>query len=390
MAARIILQGSGLATPPCVVQVPASPPSAVEPSVQPALRDYAQAGRANSGNASRAPLPPLTLAPAACRKRFDAMSKSYDEQQRRYQRASGSQRNDDAGAAAASPRRPDSRPATPVVSRQATPVVSRPATPVVITRRCLAEISCSSPDAAREKGRGESEWPHPNPARATPGFSAVNCASAALAWTDQAPEGLGPHMRHSLVVPSGSGDHTQDKALADGLDAGRTVVESFDEQSLEWMQRCLSLQAELARREEDNAALRQGALHLQEDLRRCEEALTRYQVESRTLRAERDLSQRTARDARSVARDAQDLAKKQAAALTQCECKNQALQEELDLVQCNSDSGQCVVCMTRQATHATVPCGHLSLCEGCCAGLEPKCPICREPSACMIRVFRVT
>merc|ERR1719502_1797535 len=103
------------------------------------------------------------------------------------------------------------------------------------------------------------------------------------------------------------------------------------------LQRSLSQQAELARRDEENEALRQGALLLQEDLQRCDAALERYQAENRAMRAELGTA-------------------------------IEELQSQRGLAQQNH-SGQCVVCMANEATHVSVPCGHLCLCEGCCEEL---------------------
>lgn len=48
----------------------------------------------------------------------------------------------------------------------------------------------------------------------------------------------------------------------------------------------------------------------------------------------------------------------------------------------------CVVCLDAPAAVAPVPCGHLSLCEGCVSQLRrPQCPVCRRPAASMIQIF---
>mmetsp|Transcript_17088 Transcript_17088/g.47689 ORF Transcript_17088/g.47689 Transcript_17088/m.47689 type:complete len:473 (-) Transcript_17088:215-1633(-) len=50
----------------------------------------------------------------------------------------------------------------------------------------------------------------------------------------------------------------------------------------------------------------------------------------------------------------------------------------------------CVVCLDSQADCALIPCGHLCLCEGCAYSLRdrtPSCPMCRQPSIFMQRIF---
>jgi len=48
----------------------------------------------------------------------------------------------------------------------------------------------------------------------------------------------------------------------------------------------------------------------------------------------------------------------------------------------------CVCCLDAHATMAPVPCGHLALCEACVRQLETFiCPVCRQPSECMIHIF---
>ena len=53
---------------------------------------------------------------------------------------------------------------------------------------------------------------------------------------------------------------------------------------------------------------------------------------------------------------------------------------------------ECVVCLDAPATHACVPCGHKCLCKGCgererAAAAQPRCPLCREPTRDLLRVF---
>lgn len=50
--------------------------------------------------------------------------------------------------------------------------------------------------------------------------------------------------------------------------------------------------------------------------------------------------------------------------------------------------GRCVFCL-EVATHATIPCGHMIVCESCewAAENESKCPICRRRFEGLLRVF---
>lgn len=46
---------------------------------------------------------------------------------------------------------------------------------------------------------------------------------------------------------------------------------------------------------------------------------------------------------------------------------------------------ECVVCMDEVASHALVPCGHLSFCRACAA--TTKCPVCRRDVTQSIRIY---
>lgn len=50
--------------------------------------------------------------------------------------------------------------------------------------------------------------------------------------------------------------------------------------------------------------------------------------------------------------------------------------------------GQCVACMERPASHLVVPCGHLALCQQCSWLASSRCPLCRQGSERVIRVFQ--
>jgi hypothetical protein len=41
-----------------------------------------------------------------------------------------------------------------------------------------------------------------------------------------------------------------------------------------------------------------------------------------------------------------------------------------------AEAVQCIVCMAMERTHVAVPCGHQSMCGGCCTNIT-QCPICR-------------
>ena len=56
-------------------------------------------------------------------------------------------------------------------------------------------------------------------------------------------------------------------------------------------------------------------------------------------------------------------------------------------------SGLCVVCLDAQATHAFVPCGHLSVCLSCCQHIITRrsaCPICRSLPTSSLLIHNVT
>jgi len=53
------------------------------------------------------------------------------------------------------------------------------------------------------------------------------------------------------------------------------------------------------------------------------------------------------------------------------------------------DSEECVVCFDPQATHATLPCGHFSLCSSCASAIvaSGQCPVCRQPIVGTLRIY---
>eukprot|EP00392_Amoebophrya_sp_AT5.2_P002405 g2410.t1 len=53
---------------------------------------------------------------------------------------------------------------------------------------------------------------------------------------------------------------------------------------------------------------------------------------------------------------------------------------------------RCVVCLSRETTHAPMPCGHLCLCDKChlAPNMQRTCPICRTPIERFVRIFKVT
>jgi len=51
--------------------------------------------------------------------------------------------------------------------------------------------------------------------------------------------------------------------------------------------------------------------------------------------------------------------------------------------------GKCVLCLDGLTSHASVPCGHLAFCGVCAAERPtPTCPVCRQPSQCIVRIFK--
>lgn len=51
--------------------------------------------------------------------------------------------------------------------------------------------------------------------------------------------------------------------------------------------------------------------------------------------------------------------------------------------------GKCVLCLDGSTSHASVPCGHLAFCGACAAARpSPVCPVCRQPSQCVVRIFK--
>ena len=57
----------------------------------------------------------------------------------------------------------------------------------------------------------------------------------------------------------------------------------------------------------------------------------------------------------------------------------------------------CVVCFENEPSHAFIPCGHLILCTPCSTKFDAdikgkknvvKCPLCREPTICVTKIFR--
>jgi hypothetical protein len=53
------------------------------------------------------------------------------------------------------------------------------------------------------------------------------------------------------------------------------------------------------------------------------------------------------------------------------------------------DEVVCVICMDKLACMAIVPCGHLSMCEACCACIQ-ACPVCRGPKDKELRILVAT
>ncbi|CAB9515242.1 expressed unknown protein [Seminavis robusta] len=73
-------------------------------------------------------------------------------------------------------------------------------------------------------------------------------------------------------------------------------------------------------------------------------------------------------------------------------CSTAAGEEEVD----EQKNNTCVVCFEAEPSHAYIPCGHRCICSDCAelqyasscdSGTEMKCPICREPTVCVTRIF---
>jgi len=131
------------------------------------------------------------------------------------------------------------------------------------------------------------------------------------------------------------------------------------------------LQAELARREQE-AENRQAVLQALDDDRtalamshkQTQAELSRVQVELARVQAELSL------------RSTEVLALQES---------QEALLREVSRLPAR---GTCVVCLDAPASMASVPCGHLALCEACVMQLEQfVCPVCRHPSEYVIHIF---
>jgi hypothetical protein len=48
----------------------------------------------------------------------------------------------------------------------------------------------------------------------------------------------------------------------------------------------------------------------------------------------------------------------------------------------------CVICLTEEASHVIIPCGHLVLCGDCCSQPIHSCPLCRKSCQQKLRVFK--
>ena len=51
---------------------------------------------------------------------------------------------------------------------------------------------------------------------------------------------------------------------------------------------------------------------------------------------------------------------------------------------------ECVVCLNHRRTHASIPCGHWSLCDECAQQQQLRgapCPICQQPVSAVVRIY---
>jgi len=64
------------------------------------------------------------------------------------------------------------------------------------------------------------------------------------------------------------------------------------------------------------------------------------------------------------------------------------LRRELQRSRSSSSPGTCVVCLDNLAHMASVPCGHLAMCEVCVNHIDRlRCPVCRHPSESFIHIY---
>eukprot|EP00927_Polykrikos_kofoidii_P038199 TRINITY_DN3249_c0_g1_i1.p1 TRINITY_DN3249_c0_g1~~TRINITY_DN3249_c0_g1_i1.p1 ORF type:complete len:244 (-),score=39.42 TRINITY_DN3249_c0_g1_i1:331-1008(-) len=69
--------------------------------------------------------------------------------------------------------------------------------------------------------------------------------------------------------------------------------------------------------------------------------------------------------------------------------EKKVLEERANAARCKSkEESVCVICLTDQASHIIVPCGHLVLCGECCSQPIHTCPLCRQTCQHKLRVFK--
>eukprot|EP00927_Polykrikos_kofoidii_P057354 TRINITY_DN51470_c0_g1_i1.p1 TRINITY_DN51470_c0_g1~~TRINITY_DN51470_c0_g1_i1.p1 ORF type:complete len:204 (+),score=35.47 TRINITY_DN51470_c0_g1_i1:204-815(+) len=74
--------------------------------------------------------------------------------------------------------------------------------------------------------------------------------------------------------------------------------------------------------------------------------------------------------------------------LAKCKLEKEELEAEVEAMRSRSDDATCVICLTGQASHILVPCGHLAICRTCCLWPLERCPLCRRVCELTIPVSR--
>lgn len=72
-----------------------------------------------------------------------------------------------------------------------------------------------------------------------------------------------------------------------------------------------------------------------------------------------------------------------------CQSAKLALEAEVEAMHVDDDDvPTCVVCLSEEASHVMVPCGHLALCADCCSLPLSECPVCRQSCEHKMRLFK--
>jgi hypothetical protein len=110
----------------------------------------------------------------------------------------------------------------------------------------------------------------------------------------------------------------------------------------------------------------------------------RHLLGEKCVQLQADVDQRS-REVRALQQHTKALMREFAA----CRRQKRLLEEQVEAMQATTDANvACVVCITEEATHVIVPCGHLALCADCCSGPIRRCPLCRQRCEQKIRLFK--